>query len=160
MPATLLSAPYCKFIVKNAANSTASPCRDLETLIAKLNFKSHLFYNYFYCVVIQTEVKTTYFKELRKVLCVFSNRNSPSRGKKTKNKKSTSQIIKLFNNMREKRFKKNQNKKKQGNRKRKCVRSVSEPCSRMFKLFAIVFPRCRCFDKIVRNYQAETAKVQ
>ena len=50
----------------------------------KLNFKIYLFYNYFYCVVIQAEVKTAYFKELRKMLCVFSNRNSPSRGKKPK----------------------------------------------------------------------------
>ena len=93
MPATLLPAPYGKFIVKNAINSTAAPCHGLEALIVKRNFKSHLFYNYFYCVLIQAEVKTAYFKELRKMLCVFSNRNSPRGGKKTKNNKSTDQII-------------------------------------------------------------------
>ena len=72
----------------------------------KLNFKIYLFYNYFYCVVIQAEVKTAYFKELRKMLCVFSNRNSPSGGKKTKNNKSTDQII--TDNMTEKIKKKKQ----------------------------------------------------
>ena len=78
----------------------------------KLNFKIYLFYNYFYCVVIQAEVKTAYLKELRKMLCVSSNRNSPSRGKKTKNNKSADQIIKLFDNMTEKRLKTNKKKNK------------------------------------------------
>lgn len=65
-------------------------------------------------------------KELRKMLGMFANRNIISSRKKT------------------------------GNRKRKCVRSVSEPCSSSKCLR--LFPRgdnVQSFDKTVFNYQAE-----
>ena len=106
----------------------------------KLNFKIYLFYNYFYCVVIQAEVKTAYFKELRKMLCVFSNRNSPSRGKKTKNNKSADQIIKLFDNMTEKRLKTN---KKKTREQEKEMRKI-----RFRTLFKNVQTVCDCFPQV------------
>ena len=91
--------------------------------------------------MIQAEVKTAYFKELRKMLCVFSNRNSPSRGKKkTKNNKSADQIIKLFDNMTEKRLKTN---KKKTREQEKEMRKI-----RFRTLFKNVQTVCDCFPQV------------
>ena len=60
--------------------------------------------------------------------------------------------------MTEKRLKTNQKKTREQEKEMRKIRFRT-----LFKnvqTFAIVFPRCRCFDKIVLNYQAETAKVQ
>ena len=69
-------------------------------------------------------------KELRKVPGMFANRNIISSRKK-----------------------------KTGNRKRKCVRSVSEPCSssKCLRLFSRG-DNIQSFEKTVFNYQAEIFK--